>query len=205
MHEFDNCIIASKNGTKLAEGFVHDYEGVLMKVCLEGEFNLLVSQDVTIFAFNRIKGECVYKGRVADVDDKNITIDQVEFVRATQKRNHTRVEQSLHYRITHRYVGDIGVTEKLEKPIDLLILNISAHGMFISCDEKFSVGHKFPFVFRDAGAPIHLEVAVVRCEYSRRGNKYGCSFLNISEKDSDNIYRFVLHEQIEQRRRNLLF
>lgn len=205
MHEFDNCIVASKSGTKLGEGFVHDYEGILMKVCLDGEFNLLISQDVTIYAFNRVKGECVYKGRVADIDGKNVAIDKIEFVRSTQKRNHTRVDQTLHYHITHRYVGDSRGTEKLEKPVDLLILNISAHGMYISCNETFKKGYKFPFVFRDAGNPIKLDVEVVRCEYSRRGNKYGCSFLNVGEKDEDNIYRFVLHEQIEQRRRSLLF
>ena len=202
MYEFDKCIVASESGTKLAEGFVQEYEGTIMKVRLEGEFSLLVSQDITIFVFNRVKGECVYKGVVATLGVQNVVFDKVKFVRSTQKRDNTRVGKTLSYRITHCFIDQ--KVEKLEKPIDITILNLSAQGMYISCDSIFVVGHRFPLTFREAGAPIELDVEVVRCEKNRRSNKYGCRFLDISERESDNIYRFVLHEQIEQRRRNLL-
>jgi hypothetical protein len=206
MHEFDKCIVASQSGTKLAEGFVHSFESTVMKVCLDGESGFYLLQEVTIYVFNRVKGECVYKGVVADADGKNVAFSKVDFVRSTQKRDNTRVGKTLHYSITDRFSDKkSGKLEKLEKPIAITILNISANGMYISCDEVFTVGHRFPLVFKDAGKPICLDVEVIRCERKRRGNNYGCRFLNISEKEADNIFRFVLHEQIEQRRNNLLF
>lgn len=205
MHEFDKCIVASESGAKLGEGFVHDFESTLMKVCLDGEIFLQLSVMVTIFVFNRVKGECVYKGVVASLDGKNVVFDRVSFVRSTQKRDNTRVDKTLRYHITQKFADEnFEKLEKLEKPIDIIILNISAQGMYISCDEDFAVGHRFPFVFKDAGAPIKLDVKVVRCEKKRRGNNYGCHFLNINNKNSENIFRFVLHEQIEQRRNNLM-
>lgn len=203
MHEFDKCILASDSGAGLAEGSVHEFEESVMKLLLNEEQFFPLLSEITVYVFNRIKGECVYRGRISEMDGRAVTIDRVVFIRATQKRNNTRVSKTLHYRITHRYTDE--GTEKLEKPIDLIILNVSAQGMYVSCVEEFVEGYRFPLKFLDAGRPIDLEVVIIRCEYSRRGNKYGCQFLNISDRDSDNIYRFVLHEQIEQRRNNLLF
>jgi hypothetical protein len=202
LHEFDKCIISSVKGSNLGTGFVNEYDRTILKTCLDGSFTLHLQQEVLIFVFNEVKGECVYKGLVADINDKNVIFDKVSFVRSMQKRDNTRVDKTMRYRITLRFVGDH--REKLETPFDITILNLSAQGMYISCDEPFAVGHRFPLVFKDAGKPIDLDVEIIRCEKYRRGNKYGCRFLNISEKDSDNIYRFVLHEQIEQRRRNII-
>ena len=206
MHEFDKCIVASKNGAKLGEGFVNEFEGKVIKACLDEDFALLLTQDVNIFIFNRVKGECVYKAVVSTIDGKNVVFINATFLHSTQKRNNTRVGTALRYRITHRFIGeDFKNVEKLKTPIDINILNLSANGMYIGCSSLFVTGQKFPLVFRDAGKPINLVVEVVRCQNSHKGSTYGCRFLNISEKDADNIFRFVLHEQIEQRRRNLLF
>lgn len=188
-----------------AEGFVHDFNDSMIKICLNDEPDFQPLQEVTAFIFNRVKGECVYKGLVADEEGKNIILKNINFVSSTQKRNNTRVNKTFRYRITHKYVdGECSRIEKLDKPIDIAILNISAKGMLIICGENLAIGHRFPFTFIDAGAPINLEVEVIRSEKSRRGNRYGCAFVNISQKDEDNIFRLVLHEQIEQRRRNLV-
>lgn len=202
MGDFDKCIIRTGDGENIAEGFVHDFESNF-KATLEGDFNLTRTQQVLIYIYNRIKGECVYRGTVADIKSNIILFRNVSFIRATQKRDNTRVDKIMRYRITHRFIED-GKLEKLPKPIDITILNISANGMLIRCKEKFEDGHRFPLVFKDAGRPIDLDVKVVRSEEKDGDYYYGCTFLNIDEKDADNIYRFVLHEQIMQRRRNLL-
>ena len=203
MYEFDKCILAGDNGLGLAEGAVREFEGSIMKLVLNEEQDFPMLSEITVYIFNRIKGECVYRGRVVEIQGRVVMIDKAVFVKATQKRNNTRVSKTLRYKITHKFSAE--GQEKLEKPIEIVILNISAQGLYISCIEEFTEGYRFPLKFMDAGRPIELEVVVMRCEYSRRGNKYGCQFLNINQKDSDNIYRFVLHEQIEQRRNNLLY
>lgn len=205
VHEFDNCLLTTPGGTTLGSGFVHQLDGTVAKICLKSECNLLIKQNIQIYIFNRVKGECVYSARVISIDGNNIGFDRVKFICSTQKRDDTRVDKTLRYRITDRYVnGDINTLEKLPTPIDITILNISATGMFISCSANFAVGHRFPLVFKDAGSPINLEVEVVRAEKRLRGSNYGCRFIDINPKDADNIFRFVLHEQILQRRNHLV-
>lgn len=205
MHEFDKCILSTPGGTTLGDGFVHQFDETAAKICLESECNLSHLQNISLYIFNRVKGECVYSARVIEIDGNNVSLDRVKFIRSTQKRDNTRVDKALRYRITDRYVnGDVNTLEKLPSPIDITILNISATGMFISCSANFAVGYRFPLVFKDAGAPINLEVEIVRAEKRLRGNNYGCRFINIESKDADNIFRFVLHEQIVQRRNHLV-
>lgn len=209
MHEFDKCLVMSKSGSKLAEGFVHDYEQDMMKICVNGEFSVFVPQETTIFVFNQIKGECVYTATVQKLETKNIIFNNIKFVRSMQKRDNTRVNKVLHYHITHKFdedvEGDVKPKIKLDHPIEITVINISAQGMYFSCNQKFYVGYRFPLVFKDAGRPIELVIEVERLEDYNRSYNYGCRFVDISEKDMDNIFRFVLHEQIEQRRHNLLF
>lgn len=202
MYEFDNCVAASKSGAELASGNVISYENGKFKIKLREVINILPSENINLFVYNRLKGECVYSAKVESLDGEILLLGGAEFVRSTQKRENTRVYKLLNYNITHKFTSD-GI-KRLDSPIPITIVNISANGMYIQCNEKLVKGGRFPFVFREAGKPISLDVEVIRCEMSRRGNRYGCRFVNISDKDADNIYRFVLHEQIEQRRRMTL-
>lgn len=203
MHEFDKCVIASKSGASLASGSVIEFSADRFEITLNGEYTLKPGENINLFVYNSIKGECVFSARVEIVDGKSVVLSNAGFLRSAQKRDNTRVDKIMHYRITHKYVD--GAAERLGKPIEITITNISANGMYIRCDEPFAEGHRFPFVFREAGKPISLDVEIIRCDRSRRGNGYGCLFLNIDPKDADNIYRFVLHEQIEQRRRKISY
>lgn len=202
MYEFDKCIVAEPNGGQLTEGTVSRFGGTTVHVHADEGLALRPGLAVNLFVYDRVQGECVFTGTVTRVLGDNVVISGANLVRSTQKRNNTRVEKILHYRITQRYGSEGPVL--LEPPIDFTILNISAQGMYIGTDAVFAEGHRFPFVFRDAGKPIEIKAEVVRCERRVRGNRYGCRFVDISERDMDNIYRFVLHEQIEQRRRNLI-
>lgn len=202
MYEFDKCIVAEPNGGQLAEGTVSQYEGTTMHIHAGEGFSMRPGLAVNLFVYDRVQGECLLTGTVTKVMGDKVVVAGATLVRSTQKRNNTRVEKILHYRITQRFEG--GSVVPLEPPIDFTILNISAQGMYIGTDAVFAEGHRFPFVFRDAGRPIDIKAEVVRCERRIRGNRYGCRFVDINERDMDNIYRFVLHEQIEQRRRNLI-
>lgn len=203
LHEFDKCIVVSKSGSRLTEGFIVEFEDDAFKMCSNEEAVFAIPQEVTVFIYNEVKGECIYRGTVQGISDKNITITGTEFVRASQKRDNTRVNKILKYRITHKFNSKKEIIE-LKTPVDITVRNISAQGMYFTCLEKFPLGHRFPFVFREAGKPMSLVAEVVRHDSSNRMENYGCRFVDISEKNMDNIFRFVLHEQIEQRRRSFL-
>lgn len=195
--------MVSKRGYQLTKGFLIEFEKDKMKLCSNEEPVFAVPQEVTVFIYNEVKGECVYRGTVQSIYDKNIAIADVKFVREMQKRNNARVNKIMHYCITHKFNGKREKAE-LKNPINIIIHNISAQGMYITCSEKFPLGYRFPFVFREAGEPMNLVAEVVRHDNNNRVENYGCRFVDISEKNMDNIFRFVLHEQIEQRRRSFL-
>lgn len=206
MHEFDKCIITNKNGSELCNGTVKEFVKSVMQIALPQDIFLAPGVDVVVYIFNRVKGECVYRGKVSNMGDKTLNIANVEFVRSTQKRNNTRVDKTLHYIITHKYKSSSSnEKEALKEPIEITILNISATGMFFASTANFALGQRIPFVFKEAGSPIYLELKIMRVDKRVRGNNYGCMFVDIKKKDADNIFRYVLHEQILQRRRKLIF
>lgn len=205
VHEFDKCLIFLSTGSKLAEGFVHEYEEGTMKVYTQGLSSsaLVPGLDVLIYVYNSVKGECKFRGVVRKASFSNVEIENVSMVSAVQKRENTRVNKQLKYRIAN-YLQN-GEKQKFSKPLDINVLNISAQGLYFNCEQRFEVGFRFPLVFKEAKRPVYLTVEIIRREDFAQSYNYGCIFVDISEKDMDEIFRFVLKEQIAQRRKNMYF
>lgn len=205
MHEFDKCIIYSKESVKFLEGFVHEYETGTMKIYMQGKSDdsIRPSMEIYINVYNSVKGECKFVGVVEKTNFNNIEIADVIFVSSVQKRDNTRVNKQLKYKISSFY--EDGEKHKLDKPIDITMLNISAQGIYFNCDEMLVVGYRFPINFKEMTRPINLIAEIVRIEEYPRSFNYGCIFVDISEKDMDEIFRFVLKEQIAQRRKRTIF
>lgn len=207
MYEFDKCLVMSRSGTKLAEGYIQEFDQDKdkMRIAVNGDFSLFAKQEVTVFVYNQVKGECVFAAKVLNLEVKHIVFNNIKLVRSVQKRDNTRVSKVLHYKVTHKFEDDGKEKFKIDHPLEITILNVSAQGLYLSCLEKFHMGYRFPLVFRELGKPIELIIEVVRCEDYNGSYNYGCKFVEISQKDMDNIFRFVLHEQIEQRRHNIKY
>lgn len=201
LYEFDKCLITKKE-MKLGEGFVNDCTDKAMKIHIVGEHSVRPFEKVTVYVYNNIKGECKFNGTVKELEENNLLIVDIDFVHSLQKRDNTRVNKQISCRVDSRFEN--GVIVRLEHAFDIMILNISAEGMYFNCTEKFNSGFRFPFVFREAARNIDLTVEIIRREDYTRSYNYGCRFADISQRDADEIYRFVLKEQIEQRRRNFI-
>lgn len=201
MFEFDKCIIEKKNGEYVTWGHVVEFESGFMRIRVKSEYNHDNLNEVYLFVFNSTQGECKYQADVYEIDDKNITFCNLKSLSSVQKRSNTRVNKRTHYQVTHIFKEKEIVA--LEKPLDITILNISAIGIYFNCEENLLEGFKFQFVLCETKKPIYLEVEVIRREDFARSFNYGCIFRNISDKDMDEIFRFVLKEQIEQRRKDL--
>jgi hypothetical protein len=201
MYEFNKCIIEKKNGEYIAWGHVVEYESGLMRIRVKSEYNLNISNEVIILISNSIKGECKYQADVYEIDDKNIIFCNLKLLGSVQKRSNTRVNKRINYKITNVFKENEIVD--LDKPIEITILNISATGIYFNCNEVLLEGFKFQLIFCETKKPIYLEVEVIRKEDFSCSFNYGCIYRNVSNKDMDEIFRFVLEEQIEQRRKNL--
>lgn len=203
MHEFDKCHVTAVTGERLASGFVTDYQDGVMRLNVETTGPILKPTPVFVYVYNSVKGECVYKGILSAGRTENLAVLEVEMVRSLQKRENARVNKQLRYWVGEYFTPD-GTRAALEEPAEIMILNISAEGMLFNSVRDFGVGYRFPLVFREARVPIRLQVEIVRRSEYRRSYNYGCRFIGITAREQDEIYRFVLHEQIEQRRRSFL-
>lgn len=201
MHEFDKCIILADDGQLLAEGFVHDYEAGVMNIYVAAGVpeNALPYMNVTVFVYNSSKGECKYTAAIRKVNYYYIEINHISLISSVQKRSATRVSKQLVYRITD-CIRD-GAACALDEPARIVILNISAQGMYFKCEDEYAVGFTFPLTFRETSRPVNLTVKVVRRNDFSGSFNYGCAFVGINERDMNEICRYVIKEQIRQIRR----
>ena len=203
MYEFDKCILTSDHETVLGEGYINEYQQDVMNLTLSGGFRPAPEDSVFLYIYDQVKGECKYSARVEEILMDRVTLRDLSLIRSLQKRDNTRAEKILRYRITERYTG-VGLVP-LEKPVDITIVNISATGMCFNSDEKFRTGFTFSLEFRETTRPIELKIRIIRAEQFSHSNRYGCVFEDISDREKDEIFRFVLREQIEQRRKRLRY
>lgn len=202
MHEFDKCEIENLANKIVATGYVLDFNAGIMKVHTREQAFLNRGQMVMIYILNSQTGECTYRAQVLQANENSIEFNNLAFLGSIQKRNNTRVSKQMRFTIHNKIVN--GRAVQLEKPITINMLNISAQGMCFNCDEKLDSGFTFPLEFHETKRPVHLIVKIIRKEEYTRSNNYGCIF-EINEKDMDELYKFVLKEQIEQRRKKIIY
>jgi hypothetical protein len=201
MFEFDKCVIEKTNGEYVTWGHIVEFDSEHIKIRVKSEYSDYNLYRIILFIYNSTKGECKYHADVSEIDEKNIILKNIELLSSVQKRSNTRVGKMIKYQITDTFKDKKIIT--LEKPIDITILNISAVGLYFSSDENLVLGFTFQLVFNEFKNPIYLEVEIIRRDEYARSYNYGCIFKNISNKEMDEIFRFVLKEQIVQRRRHL--
>lgn len=200
MHELDKCLVFRKTGGRVAEGYVHGFDDGVLQMYPQGESApLREGEEILVFIYDSVWGECKYAGRVRRVADFSIEAESMELLSSCQKRQSTRVNKRLDYRLTE-YFAD-GELRPLTAPLDIVVLNISATGLYFHCLKKLEPGFSFPLVLRETAHPVRLRVEILRREDYGRSYRYGALFADISEQDADEIFRFVFREQIAQRRR----
>lgn len=201
MFEFDKCVIEKTNGEYITTGHIVEFDSEHIKIRTKNEYSAYILNKVNISIFNSTKGECKYSGNILETDEKNIIFNNIELLSSVQKRSNTRVGKMIKYRITNFFKDK--KLETLEQPIDITMLNISAVGLYFSCVEDLALGFTFQLVFNETKKPLYLEVEILRKDKYACSFNYGCILKSISSKEMDEIFQFVLKEQIEQRKRPL--
>lgn len=201
MHEFDKCVAVDTANHPIAEGFVRSFTSGIMEIKPSKDLAdwLHEGQTLQIHVYNASLGECIYQGQVSSALPNRLQLASVKLVHNQQKRNNTRVNTELNY-LFDSY-ADADGTHLMEKPVHATILNVSAKGIYITCKERFDIGFRFAFTFRETSRNIPVIAEIVRREISPNGFRYGCQFFNIPERDCDEIHRWVFRQQIELRRK----
>lgn len=195
MYEFDKCDVFDVYGNSLASGFIKSFDNGVLEARLDRNKGILEGQTVRLIVLDPVRGECRFEARALDENISSGLFGNLTFLGSLQKRNNARVNVHIDVRVVSHFRGEF--EEKLPQPITITILNISAQGLYFTCNEKLRTGFTFPMDFYQTKRPLRLRVRIVRLEEYAKSCNYGC-VLDIPEKDMDELYRFVLKEQIRQ-------
>lgn len=202
LHEADKCVITNK-GVTIVTGFVNIFEGNKLEIKLNKDIKLIEKEILDVYIYNPITGESLYEAEVASYENKAAVFTNVKHIRTMQKRNNVRIKTNLKYKIFSK-CGEDGTPVELEKPVDVSILNISATGMLINQiintkdDEPLYEQFKYIIKFKELKSPIDIVFRIVRKKEYYRSYRYGCEFEGLSQRQSDDIYKYILNLQIEE-------
>lgn len=123
-----------------------------------------------------------------------------------QQRDFVRLETNLPvtYRVIH--APDEDRTVRPDASIHSYTRDISGSGAQVMCSEPYLPGTQLDLRLDVAGTMIHVMAEVIRQtqQISPREHWMALRFLGLSERDRDQIIRYIFNEQLSRRRRGLL-
>ena len=200
MHDLARCAVSA--GDRALGGHVSAFQDGSMTVRAdpggEGDGILRVGDVVDVLVLDEVRGEVQYVGWISRVSPTAVRVADLELVSTLQKRKVARV------RITQTCPGVVTSPAGDARPITFVVLDISAHGMRISTAADVAEHERISFLFPTRDRVIALDAEVLRVHRTDRGFTHcGCRFVGVDEKDTDTLFRYVLHTQGRQRRTRL--
>lgn len=197
-HELDVCRVHGTGGELLADGFVREQDGDTLVVAAEHFSGRWLEQGDPVVAhvLSEVSGQCTYDAVVVYAEAGRVALTDLRLRERVQQRQAVRVPTELPHRIT-AVLGDEG-REELEPPLDVLVIDVSAHGLRFRCAAEIEPGARLVMPFTATRAPVELVLEVVRQQTLRADEAYGCRIVGASERVTDELFRFVLDEQRRQ-------
>jgi c-di-GMP-binding flagellar brake protein YcgR len=150
---------------------------------------------------DEVRGEVRYGATVLAVQDDAVEVGQLVQLSARQRRGAARVRVHMTCR------GSIGrpgrAPGEATAPVIVSVLDISATGARLLLPADLPAGTLVTFEFATLSGSMSLTARVLRGEESMSGWRYGCELVDLTTRQSEEIFRFVLLTQGEQRRREL--
>ncbi|WP_147794459.1 PilZ domain-containing protein [Cellulomonas sp. Y8] len=223
MHELALCSV-EHDGHAVLSGYVRTFEDGVLWAGFEGIVRGVAEGDVYLLrVLDDARGECVYQGEVARITADTVAFVGVELLSTLQKRAVARVAVHVEVqgfarlaavREEHEHGHEHGAGpaaeavevdgEAEEVPFVFTVLDVSAHGMRMMSQTELPLGSEVRFVFPELSAAFWLQAVVVRAQPSRSGTHYGCRFVETSDRETDELFSYVLRTQGALRRQQKL-
>ncbi len=196
--ELDPCRIRAEGGELLAQGFVREHDGDAVAVDVEHDAGgwLTEGDQVVLEVLSPHRGTLVHDARVDAVVARRVLLGGLTLRTAVQLRSAVRVPTSLPVVLRADAVDDAG--EPVTVELDALVLDVSAHGMRVRCHAEVEAGAHLALTFRATRTPLELGLEVVRVQELAGDALLGCRLVGASERETDELFRFVLEEQRRQ-------
>lgn len=196
--ELDPCLVRAETGELLARGFVREHAAGSLLIEAEhftGAW-LEPGDPAVVEVMSGHKGACTYDAIVVFSEAGRIELIDLRLRTVVQQRTAVRVATTIPLQVTGWFDGAELVP--FEPPMDVVVLDISASGMRFRCAEELTLGTRIATTFLATRVPLELVLEVLRTEEHRTGHAYGCALVGITERESDEIFRFALDEQRRQ-------
>ncbi|MBW0254685.1 PilZ domain-containing protein [Cellulomonas sp. PS-H5] len=221
MHELALCSI-EHDGHAVLSGYVRTFEDGVLWAGFEGIVRGVAEGDVYLLrVLDDARGECVYQGEVARITADTVGFVGVELLSTLQKRAVARVAVHVEVQgfarlatVPDEHEHEHGAApaaeaeavdgEADEVPFVFTVLDVSAHGMRMMSQTELPLGSEVRFVFPELSAAFWLQAVVVRAQPSRSGTHYGCRFVETSDRETDELFSYVLRTQGALRRQQKL-
>lgn len=196
--ELDPCLVRTAAGELLVRGFVREHGAD--SLLIEAEHftgSWLEAGDMAVVeVMSAHKGACTYDAVVVFSEARRIELARLRLRTVVQQRAAVRVLTAIPLQVTHRVEGNEQIP--LDEPMEILVLDVSATGMRFRCATELAAGTRVALTFRGTRTPLHLVLEVLRVEAHKAGPAYGCALVGITERESDELFRFALDEQRRQ-------
>ena len=196
--ELDPCLVRTGTGELLVRGFVREHGAD--SLLIEAEHftgRWLEPGDLAVVeVMSAHRGACTYDAVVVFSEARRIELAGLRLRTVVQQRAAVRVLTAIPLQVTHR----VEETEQvpLDEPMDIVVLDVSASGMRFRCDTELGAGARVALTVPATRMPLELVLEVLRIEEHKVGRAYGCALVGITERESDELFRFALDEQRRQ-------
>lgn len=193
--ELDPCRIRGQGGELLAQGFVREHEDDVAAVDVEHEAGgwLDEGEAVLLEVLSPHRGTVTHDAVVGAVVGRRVVLEGLSVREAVQLRSAVRVPTSIPVVVRPVVAGD-----EEPAPTDAVVVDVSAHGMRLRCAAPAEPGARLALRFVATRSPLDLVLEVVRCSELAGDAVLGCRLVDVSERDTDELFRFVLEEQRRQ-------
>lgn len=196
--ELDPCRVHGEGGELVAAGHVRVDDGgsILVEAERFTGHSLDPGDPVVLEIASAVRGECTFDAVVLTSSARLIELGHLALRAVVQKRSAVRVPVTLPLTFTHDVTD--GDPVPLDAPIEAVVLDVSAHGLRFRADAAVPTGTRLAAVFDATRRPVPVVVEVLRHDEMRSGVGHGCRFVGMAERDTDEMFSFVLLEQRRQ-------
>ncbi len=200
--EADPCALRNEAGELIARGFVREHDDESLLVDAHGLLDTWLTEgdSALVEVFNTDRGALTYRGVVEFAAARRVRLRELRLQVVRQQRAALRVPIDLTVGVVARVDAPDanGADETLDPPWQVTVIDLSAHGLRFLATEGVEPGSTWRVRLPAPRRHLDVVVQVVRTEELRAGVAHGCRFVDARERDSDELFRWVLDLQRQQ-------
>jgi len=186
---------------EVARGEISVDAGLSLSVRLDEVLGELPApgDEVVLRTFEAVRGRREYVVTVESANPLMLIVADIELISAFQQRAIVRVNTDIPVTIVYEMDGED--LRDVTVPIAATIVDLSATGLRLYSATRLEDGFRFGFHFATDFDDLTIVAEVLRSQDAPRGFLCGCRLVGTTQREADALHRYVLSEQIAQRRR----